>query len=150
MTPEEILKKPYALTFFQNDGGYTAMILEFPGCFAEGATIEEAAVNMQSAAESWILACQDQGREIPEAFESLDPYGQRSLKKLVPLWYAISAIAEKREAAPHDWEMRGHHDFHCRRCPAKFKGDGMRLPQSADCPGAKRILPENIVRILDI
>jgi predicted RNase H-like HicB family nuclease len=47
------------------DGGFTAEILEFPGCFAEGETINEALQNLEEAAQSWIAAALEQGQEIP-------------------------------------------------------------------------------------
>ncbi|NJA06892.1 toxin-antitoxin system HicB family antitoxin [Methylococcaceae bacterium WWC4] len=42
-------------------GGYSASVLEFPGCFAEGDTAEEAIKNLESSAESWVAAAIESG-----------------------------------------------------------------------------------------
>jgi len=41
------------------------MITEFPGCITEGDSAEEALMNLESAAESWVEAALDMGQEIP-------------------------------------------------------------------------------------
>jgi predicted RNase H-like HicB family nuclease len=58
-------KKPYSRVFVPCDGGYSARILEFPGCFAEGETLDEAAQNLDKAAEAWVAAALEQGQDIP-------------------------------------------------------------------------------------
>src|SRR5215217_725483 len=52
-TPRDYLTKPYArvLTPDAEYGGYTAEILEFPGCVTEGDTPDEALENLEAAAE---------------------------------------------------------------------------------------------------
>jgi predicted RNase H-like HicB family nuclease len=81
----ETLKKPYARTFLLNDDGangvFTALILEFPGCIAEGASVFDAYAKLQDAAESWILAMQANGNPIPEPYESVSD--------LHKLWTAV-------------------------------------------------------------
>lgn len=70
---EEILAKPYSRVLVpEENGGYSARMLEFKGCFAEGDTSEEALRNLESAAESWLLACLDLGQPIPEPEVSFD------------------------------------------------------------------------------
>jgi predicted RNase H-like HicB family nuclease len=60
------LRQPYARILIpENEGGFFAEVLEFPGCFAEGETPDEAFHNLESVAESWIEACLEQGQEIP-------------------------------------------------------------------------------------
>jgi predicted RNase H-like HicB family nuclease len=62
----QILKKPYARVLVPDPkGGYAARMLEFPGCFAEGETAEEALRNLENAAESWIQACPSSNYPIP-------------------------------------------------------------------------------------
>ncbi len=48
------------------NGGYSAKIPSFPGCFAEGRTAGEAAENLEKAAISWIEAALAQGIKIPD------------------------------------------------------------------------------------
>jgi predicted RNase H-like HicB family nuclease len=66
---QEYLKEPYARILIPDEqGGYSAEILEFPGCFAEGETPNETMQALERAAESWIQAALDQGQEIPVPF----------------------------------------------------------------------------------
>lgn len=50
-------------------GSYTASILEFPGCIAEGETAQEAIDNLDSAAESWIDAAISTGYPVREPID---------------------------------------------------------------------------------
>lgn len=62
----ELLKRPYARILIpEDDGTYTADMLEFPGCHAEGNTAPEAIENLEEAAAAWIDAAIEQGQEIP-------------------------------------------------------------------------------------
>jgi predicted RNase H-like HicB family nuclease len=66
---EEYLKQPYARILIPDEqGGYSAEILEFPGCVAEGDTADETMQALERAAESWIEAALEQGYEIPSPF----------------------------------------------------------------------------------
>ncbi|MGI8586401.1 MAG: toxin-antitoxin system HicB family antitoxin [Chloroflexia bacterium] len=65
--PKAYLKEPYSRILVPNeDQTFSAEILEFPGCFAEGETADEAIRNLEAAAEAWIEASLAQGLEIPE------------------------------------------------------------------------------------
>ena len=47
--------RPYGRLLVPEDqGGYSAEILEFPGCIAEGDTAGEAVANVESTAKAWI------------------------------------------------------------------------------------------------
>jgi predicted RNase H-like HicB family nuclease len=46
-------------------GGFSAELLEFPGCFAEGETANEAYANLEKSASSWIEVALSQGQDIP-------------------------------------------------------------------------------------
>lgn len=71
MNAKDYLKKPYSRVLIaEEDGGYSAKVLEFSGCFAEGDTIENAARNIENAAECWLMAAIDGGNEIPEPINS--------------------------------------------------------------------------------
>jgi antitoxin HicB len=66
---DDYLDRPYARILIPaEEGGYSAEILEFPGCFAEGDTAEEALSRLEQAAASWLDAALDQGQPIPEPF----------------------------------------------------------------------------------
>lgn len=63
---EDTLRLPYARILIPaEEGGFSAEILEFPGCIAEGDTAEEAIRNLESVAASWIEAALEQGQEVP-------------------------------------------------------------------------------------
>lgn len=62
------------------EGGYSAQVLEFPGCFSQGETPGEAIDNLESAAEGWLLAAIDQGQEIPEPAMNTGYSGRISLR----------------------------------------------------------------------
>lgn len=77
----EYLKKPYSRILIPiGDGTYFAEIMEFPGCFAEGQTPNEAYTNLEQVAESWIEAALDQGQEIPAPFATHDFSGRIALR----------------------------------------------------------------------
>jgi len=64
--PDEILRAPYSRVLIpEEDGTFSAEILEFPGCFAQGETADEAYKNLEEAAKVWIEASLSQGLNIP-------------------------------------------------------------------------------------
>lgn len=66
--PEQYLREPYSRILIPDPdtSGFTAKILEFPGCIAEGDTPQEAYANLEEAAKGWIRAALDMGQSIPE------------------------------------------------------------------------------------
>lgn len=63
----DILRNPYSrLLVGEKDGGFSARIIEFSGCFAQGRSAAEAAANLEVAAESWVEAALEDGCDIPE------------------------------------------------------------------------------------
>jgi predicted RNase H-like HicB family nuclease len=78
---EEYVKKPYVRILIPDeDGGYSAEILEFPGCFTEGDTAGEAVQALERSAESWIQAALDQGQDIPEPYQNQGYGGKIALR----------------------------------------------------------------------
>ncbi len=65
--PADILRASYSRVVIpdQETETFTARILEFPGCVAQGDSVEEAYEKLQSAAESWLEAALDLGQKIP-------------------------------------------------------------------------------------
>ena len=77
----QILAKPYARVITPDrSGGYAAQVLEFPGCFSDGDTPDEAYRNLQEAAENWVEAALAQRIAIPEPFASQGYSGTVSLR----------------------------------------------------------------------
>lgn len=78
---QEYLKQPYARILIPDEeGGYSAEILEFPGCFAEGETADETMQALERAAESWIEAALEQGQDIPAPFVNQGYSGKVALR----------------------------------------------------------------------
>lgn len=61
------LSRPYSRVLVPDveTGTYTARILEFPGCVAEGSTREQAYERLEQSARDWLIAALDLGQEIP-------------------------------------------------------------------------------------
>lgn len=95
--PERFLKKPYARILIpEEDGsGYTAEILEFPGCFATGRDPKEAIRNLDRAATAWIEAALSEGQEIPEPFDTRDFSGKLILRLPKSLHKQAARMAER-------------------------------------------------------
>jgi predicted RNase H-like HicB family nuclease len=77
----EYLKAPYArLLVPEEDGTYSAELLEFPGCFAEGDTPNEAIQNLERSATAWIEAALERGQDIPEPHATYGYSGKLNLR----------------------------------------------------------------------
>jgi predicted RNase H-like HicB family nuclease len=76
-------------------GGFHAEILEFPGCYAQGDTLEQAYKNLADAAEAWIQSTLDQKHEIPEPTSSVGYSG----KVVLRLPRSLHRQASKRAAS---------------------------------------------------
>lgn len=78
---ERYLKRPYTRMIVPDDEGrYSAQILEFPGCISEGETPEEAYKNLDEAALNWVESARDQGMRIPQPFAVQGYSGTISLR----------------------------------------------------------------------
>src|SRR6266852_4372633 len=93
---QEYLKEPYARILIpEEEGGYSAEILEFPGCFAEGETADEAMQTLEHAADAWIQAALDQGQEIPPPFRNQGYGGKIALRLPKSLHRQATQFAER-------------------------------------------------------
>ncbi|HEY7067690.1 MAG TPA: type II toxin-antitoxin system HicB family antitoxin [Chloroflexota bacterium] len=65
-TLEDYLALAYTVHFIADeDGGYTAVFPDLPGCLTQGETLEEVAAMAEDARRGWIHNEYDRGREIP-------------------------------------------------------------------------------------
>lgn len=82
MDVQEYLERPYGRLVVRDveGGGFTAEILEFPNCIAEGGTAAEALSNLEEVAVDWIDAELEQGHSIPEPMESAGYSGKLVLR----------------------------------------------------------------------
>lgn len=100
MEPEKnYLQQPYARIVIPESRGYHAEILEFPGCFAQGETVEEAYKNLEKAAESWIESSLSQGHAIPEPSANLNYSGRVALRLPVSIHQQAARLAERDETS---------------------------------------------------
>jgi predicted RNase H-like HicB family nuclease len=96
MTTKNYLRQPYTRALIPDEnGGYFAEILEFPGCFAEGDTVEKAYKELEGAAKSWIEARISQGLEVPKPFDSLGHSGTISLRLPRTIHKRAAIMAER-------------------------------------------------------
>ncbi|MCA2508542.1 MAG: type II toxin-antitoxin system HicB family antitoxin [Microcystis sp. M54BS1] len=64
MTTDKALKRPpleyflflkYPISIYpEEEGGYTALIPDLPGCMSQGETLEEVIINIEEARKLWI------------------------------------------------------------------------------------------------
>ena len=96
--PEEFLKEPYSRILIPDEesGTYTAVILEFPGCIAQGDTPQEAYDHLEDAAKEWIEAALTLKQEIPSPSQSLS-YGGKVLLRLPKSLHRQLALIAERE-----------------------------------------------------
>jgi antitoxin HicB len=65
-TIKEYLKLPYSRILIpEEDGRFSAEVLEFSGCIAQGDNAGEAFDNLEQAAKLWLAACLRDGKDIP-------------------------------------------------------------------------------------
>ena len=92
----DILRKPYArLVIPDPDGTFSAEIVEFPGCIANGDTASEALKNLEDVATDWIGAARAQGQEIPEPMEAAGYSGKLVLRMPKSLHQRAALYAER-------------------------------------------------------
>lgn len=90
------LKKPYARVLTpEDDGTYSAEVLELSGCFAQGDSPSEAIENLNCAAAEWIEASLARGQEIPEPSETRGYSGTISLRIPKGLHKRAAKMAER-------------------------------------------------------
>ena len=93
---QEYLKEPYARILIPDEeGGFSAEILEFPGCFAEGDTADEAMQALDRATDAWIQAALDQGQAIPLPFRNQGYGGKIALRLPRSLHRQATEFAER-------------------------------------------------------
>lgn len=95
--PEDYLRRPYArvLTPDAESGTYTAEILEFPGCIAQGDTPEEAYGNLEGAAAGWVEAALNMEQRIPEPSDPYSYSGRIALRLPRGLHRRAAQMAER-------------------------------------------------------
>jgi len=94
--PAEYLKEPYARILIPDEKDtFSAEIMEFPGCFSQGETADEALRNLERAAISWIEAALNQGQEIPPPSMNQGYGGRIALRLPRSIHRRASELAER-------------------------------------------------------
>jgi predicted RNase H-like HicB family nuclease len=97
--PDQILSAPYSRVVIPDSETqtFTARILEFPGCVAQGDSVEEAYERLQSAAETWLEAALDLGQKIPDPLEE-QRFSGRVLVRLPKSLHQQATETARRDA----------------------------------------------------
>lgn len=72
-TLDQLIALPWSMEIVGDGDVFAASVPELPGCFAEGATREEALGNLQDALKSWLSAAVDSEIEIPTPKGEAEP-----------------------------------------------------------------------------
>ncbi|MEO5858351.1 MAG: toxin-antitoxin system HicB family antitoxin [Pyrinomonadaceae bacterium] len=95
-TAADFLKLPYTRILTPDeDGVYVAEILEFQGCYAEGATASKALKNLDIAAKDWIMRRVERGLHIPEPMGNREMSGRFALRMPESLHEKAAIMAER-------------------------------------------------------
>lgn len=91
----ELLKKGYTRRLTPDEtGGYTATILELPGCVADGDTAQEALDNLERVAESWIDVALANGQTVRDPVDFEGCSGKLALRMPRSLHKQAAEMAE--------------------------------------------------------
>src|SRR3972149_780338 len=88
------------------EGGFSAEVLELPGCISQGETAEEAYENLQDAMAGWIGASLAHGRPIPEPVGEKEFSGNFPLRVSANLHRAAALRAMHEGVSLNQWIMR--------------------------------------------
>lgn len=62
------MKCAYPAQFYpENDGSYSVVFVDFPGCVTQGDDLFDALIEAKDALEFWLDALEDEGKPIPPA-----------------------------------------------------------------------------------
>jgi predicted RNase H-like HicB family nuclease len=88
---------PYARVLTREaDGGYSAEVLEFPGCLSAGDSAAEAVDNLDEAIGLWVASVVEDGQEVPRPYREAQFSGRLTLR-LLPSLHERAAIVAGRE-----------------------------------------------------
>jgi predicted RNase H-like HicB family nuclease len=97
------LKMPYSRVLIPDGDGYSAEILEFPGCYSQGDTAQEALANVEEAATNWIEANLDAGRPIPAPATDSEYAGKVALRLPRSIHRQAVRMAERDGTSLNQW-----------------------------------------------
>lgn len=96
----ELLAQPYSRVLTPDDDGlYTAEILEFPGCFVQGETPNEAYAQLERAAERWLFDWLSAGKVVPQPLMNNKTSGRFALRLPRSLYVRASRAAARESVS---------------------------------------------------
>lgn len=103
----EYLKKPYERVVIpQESGRYYAKIAEFPGCYTDGETLEEALSNLEEVASEWIEEELKKGRDIPPPWQD-QKYSGRIMLRISPILHEeLAENAQRQDVSLNQYIMQ--------------------------------------------
>jgi predicted RNase H-like HicB family nuclease len=131
-TAKDYLNEPYSRILIPADGAYSARVLEFHGCYAQGGTPEEAYKNLEKAAEAWIEVALSMGHGIPSPLASHDFSGRIALRVPRSIHKQAAKFAEMDDTSLNQFFLTaisarvGAEEFYERLCN-KLEDRCMRL-----------------------
>ena len=103
-TVAEVLGAPYARVFrAEAEGGFTAEVLEFPGCISAGEDAAEAMRNLEEAIAAWVEAKLMLGAAIPPPLASAEYNGRISLRVPPSLHERVLLLAVAEGVSLNRW-----------------------------------------------
>jgi antitoxin HicB len=95
---DEVLKRPYTRAIIPAlEGGYTAEVIEFPGCVTQGETVEEAYANLEDAAREWLEAVIEAGQTVPEPLAATQDFSGKVVLRLPKSLHCKASRYAERE-----------------------------------------------------
>jgi antitoxin HicB len=93
-----VLKRPYTRAIIPAlEGGYTAEVIEFPGCVTQGETVEEAYANLEDAAREWLAAVIESGQTVPEPLAANQDFSGKVVLRLPKSLHCKASRYAERE-----------------------------------------------------
>ena len=90
------LNRHYPTTFYPDeDGGFTVIIKDLPGCMTQGDTFEEAFAMIAEAKELWIESAYEDGVPIPPPSTEIEYSGKTMLRMPTYLHQRLAENAKK-------------------------------------------------------
>ena len=91
----DALGAPYSrLLIREEDGSYSAELLEFPGCVASGTSADDAMARLDETMASWIESEIEQGHDIPPPLDTDRFSGELTLRLLPSLHERAALLAQ--------------------------------------------------------
>ncbi len=100
----ETLAAPYLRVFLpESVGGYSAEVVEFPGCFSSGETTDEAMANLDEAMALWIEVRLDRGLPIPPPIKRTHSKARMSVQMTPTLKERVAELAGAQGMSQNAW-----------------------------------------------